>query len=502
MFAGSSMSRAAIKVASWLPAAFATILLVLTFLRAITTVDTTWDGLAYHLQFSAQRVGLLPDWQIQRPAPERNLISAYYLGLPALPDLIRGWMWKLTGLPEAVNLLGLLSLLTLAAYLKWAFRQIEVAWVLIALFAVPAVQTAAAGNYVDVPAHAFFTIFLLSIVDLWTNPEKFLRPPRWVVLFLSAFAAANMKPQTSVLVFVAAPFLFPPVWKLLRARQAKPSVFVGAAALATGAAVIVAANLIKDFFYFGNPLYPTEIKVAGIVFPGPMTRDAWLIPGRVYENVPHAIVWLLSVLEYRALDGRPVPYTNGMGNVPWTMPSAALGGFFSALVVASICFLVLGASQRRDRLGWVFLATAVISTVLTAFLPNYFNLRYSLYWIMLLVIGCLLLLSLPTLRSYLLGYKIILISSLVFVTSVTSGVHFIPEFRTAQAFVDQTGVGNLLERVVQAGDTICLEQGAGEWDSRFTILLSPIFHQKIAQERPYSIREGDCRGFKTLSRPK
>jgi hypothetical protein len=191
-----------------------------------------------------------------------------------------------------------------------------------------------------------------------------------------------------------------------------------------------------------------------------------------------------------------------MGSSSVASPSFSMGGFFSALVVASVCFLLLGAKLRRDRLSMVVVIIFLLSGTIVSFFPDFFNLRYVSFWMMFLVIGCLLLLRGPALQPYLQSYKIVLISSLVFVTSVTGGIYFIPKWDLTQDFVDRTGVRTLLEPVVQAGDVICLEQGKDEWDSRFTIIFSPIFHQKLAKERPYAIREGGCAGFKTIPRGK
>ena len=70
-----------------------------------------------------------------------------------------------------------------------------------------------------------------------------------------------------------------------------------------------------------------------------------------------------------------------------------------------------------------------------------------------------------------------------------------------QEYVDRSGADQMLAAIVKPGDVICLPQGAGEWDSRFTLLFAPIFHRKLASERPYGIREGDCDGYKTLHHP-
>jgi hypothetical protein len=177
-----------------------------------------------------------------------------------------------------------------------------------------------------------------------------------------------------------------------------------------------------------------------------------------------------------------------------------MGGFFSALVVANICFLVLAVRQRRDRLSLVVLIAFVVSSILVSLIPNSHSLRYETFWMMFSVIGCLLLLKHASLAPYLQCYKIVLIASLVFVTSVTGGIYFTPKYEPMQQYVDRLGLQKLLDPFVESGDVVCLEQGPGEWDNRFTIMFSPIFHQKLAKERPYAVREGPCPGFRMLPR--
>jgi hypothetical protein len=487
---------------SWAPTVLATVLVVLVCLKALMAVDTVWDSLSYHLPFSALRAGLLTDLQFQRPEPARSVLQGYYLGFPILADLLRGWMWKLSGWPEAVNLLGIISLLALAGYLRWAFRRIEIAWVLIGILAVPAVQTAAAGNYADLPANAAFTIFLFSIVNLWSNPEKFQSPARWVVMFLAAFAAANMKPQTTVHVCLALPFVLPPAWRLLRERGAGWPTIVGTALLGFCASTLIAINLVKNLILYRNPFFPVDTTIAGIHFEGPLGHDAWQVPGRAFGDLPHPIQWLISILEFHSLDGRDIPYSNGMGNVAMTSPAAYMGGFFSALVVASVCFLIVNVSRRRDRLSNVILAVFIISSIIVSLIPNSFSLRYDTFWMMFLITSCLLLATRPSLEPYLQSYKIVLFASLGFVTSVTGGIYFTPVWDPMQAYVNRSGVEKLLDPVVNSGDIICLEQGPGEWDNRFTIMFAPIFHKKLAQERPYGVREGPCPGYKIIPRGK
>jgi len=484
----------------WSPTLLAAALIVLTCVKAITTVDMTWDTLSYHMPFAALRSGLMAPWQFQRGPVEIDTLTAFYQGFPVFADVVQGWMWRLSGRAEAINLLGIISLAALVGYLRWAFR-ISAAWTFLALFAIPQVQTAAAGGYTDVAAGAAFTILMFSICDLWASPEKFRRPGRWIVLFLAAFAAANMKLQTSLFVCLALPLAVPPTWRLLREHQVSRRQIAGAILLEVGGAFLITINLVKNFIFYHNPVFPFDVHIAGIHFPGAVKED-WLYKGPLH-HLPQFVQWLLSVLEFHALDSREIPYSNGMGNVPSTSLGLAMGGFFSALVVAGICFLVMSVCLRRDRLSLCFAAMLLYFTIIVALFPNSLALRYSLFWMMFLVTSCLILLRSPGLEPYLQSYKIVLFAALVFVISVTGGFYFLPPWGpTMQQFVDSTGADRILARIAAPGDVICLGmawQGAGKFDNRFTIMFAPVFHKKLASERPYAIKEGFCGDYKTIS---
>ena len=74
-------------------------------------------------------------------------------------------------------------------------------------------------------------------------------------------------------------------------------------------------------------------------------------------------------------------------------PAAYMGGFFSALVVASICFLVVCVRRLSDRLSTTVLAAFLLSSVFISMFPNSYGLRYDSFWMMFLLTSCLLLAS-------------------------------------------------------------------------------------------------------------
>ena len=485
------------RIVSLAPAALAFILLVLIALKAALAADLGYDSLAHHLPFAARRAHILIGWQFQRLPGVIYPLTGYYDGLPVLADLIKGYAWRLTGWPEIVNLFGLVSLLAFFAYARFVLG-LGLAWVVIGMLAVPAIQTAAAGNYADLPAGAAFAIMLLSVCDLYVRPARFTRAGPWLILFLAAFAAAHIKPQMSVLACLAMPFVLPPIWRLLGERRRDWRAVARFGALFAGAALAIAGNLIKNLVRFGNPFYPLDTKIASLHFAGPVAKEAWLLQARPYQGMPEIFQWVLSVLEFGGFSGRAFPYSTG--EVPADSRALSMGGFFAFLVLASLAFFTLAVVARRDRLSFVLAACLAIVTLIVANFPNAHNLRYEMYWMMFLITSCLLLLQGPELRDYLTSYRIVLFASLAFVSAVTGAVYFTPAYNPMQSYVDASGADALLRGLVtQPGDVICLEQGAGHFDASATIIFSPAFHKELNSQFPYAIREGDCTGRKTIS---
>lgn len=484
------------RVVSYAPPTLALILLTLVALKAALAIDLGPENLSMHLPFAARRAHLLVGWQFQRPAAWINPLTGYYDGFPILADVIKGYAWRLTGWAESVNLFALASLLAFLAYVRFAW-SVRPTWLVIGLLAVPAIQTAAASNYPDIPACAAFAIVLLSICDLYIRPDRFTRPTRWVIMFLAAFAAAHIGLKTSGLVCVAMLFLALPVWRLLRA---KPWLTViKYAALLFAAEVVIAGNLIKNLIRFHNPAYPFDARVFGIHLHGPVLQQFW-DQNQAFRDMPNVFRWLVSVLEFGGFGGREGAFNNGMVGVPADSAALGMGGFFSFLVFASLTFFVLALIKRRDRVSVVLAACLGLSVLFFANLPNAYDLRHETFWMMILITSCLLLLDRPDLKEYLDVYRIVLFSALVYVTAVTGAKSFIPGYQPAQQYVDATGADPLLRNAVARADEVaCLEQGAGHFNSTATILFAPIFHEQLNRATPYGIREGDCAGLKTIS---
>ena len=451
-------------------------------------LDTSWDTLSYHLPFIARRMGFLTLEQYQMP---QNLEDAF-AGFPALVDYARGLLWWMFGKPEATNLLNLICLATLGLYVSRTYK-VEFAWVLLALLAVPAVQTAVSTSYVDVSSNAIFLIFVLSLCDLWINTEKFSRPRPWIILVASASVAANFKLQIGLLVCFALPLVLPPIWKLLRKHKPQPATLALISLVATISLCLIGFNFLKNLIFYGNPIFPVRIQIGPWQLPGPYSSGDWgTLP--YYPSAPQPVRWLLSILEFQSLGGRPLPYTNGMGDVPLQNPGARMGGYFAALVVISVGLLSLSMIHRRDRLSAVFLCAFIAISGMVSVIPGSHELRYLMSWMMFLVVASLIALKAPGLEDFRTAYKIAIVGSLVFVTSVTGGTYFMNYGAKAGALARSVAAPHL-NKIVEKGDTICMD----DWDP-LTFLFAPIFHQELNSQRPYNVKQYGCQGYKRLPR--
>lgn len=456
----------------------------------MSSIDVSWDAQAYHLPFVALRSGFIGHDQFLLD----QRLQAYYDGFPPLFDYVRGAFWYLSGRVEAINLLNLAALLALIVYLAARFA-LPWPWTTIGLFAIPAVQTAAASAYTDIAANAFLLIVLMSICEAWIDRSRIFRPSWWAVLFFSAFMAANSKLQITFLTFVLLASAVIPIGLALRDARWSAGRIALSALLALIGLLVIGNKLILNTIDFSNPVYPVAVQLGPLHLPGPVVDGDAFYPAYL-AAVPRPIRWLLSAIEYRALELRPITYMNGMGDVlPVDAPSSRMGGFFGFLSVFSVIILVRAALWTKTRQARVLLVAFCLVTLLVAFMPGSYESRYYVFWMMFVVAAAMIVLAAADFAELRWVYHLVLLVSLFFVGNVTGYYFLKPQpWTTAQvvANTDQALADNVL-----AGDVIC----ASAW-APGQIVLSPLFHPDLARERPYAVASGGCQDRKQLPRPK
>lgn len=490
MLSRLSVSRSATLVsaaqagASLFPGIVAVSILILTIVRALSGIDMTWDAISYHLPFVAIRGGfsVKGDYQI---LDERTY---YFQGFPVVLDYIRAGLWWIVGKPSAINLLAVMSIVSVAAFARLMFG-VAFSWCVIALYAIPAVQTSASSAYTDVPGNCFLLIVVLCVCELWVDRRKAVSASWWASLLVFAFLAANSKLQLSVLTGFALLFAIVPCSILFIRSKPRLTLIFGVSACVLIVAGLIEITLLRNLIQFGDPIYPFGIHLGPLGFNGPMTsNNSYFAPYFAY--LPNPIRWLISIIEYRALELRPITYTPGMGNVPKSSAAARMGGFFGFLVVFTICFFVRIVCISKDRRSSIFLVTFIIMSCIIPFFPSSYRSRYYLVWMMFLVIGSLILVQSAAI-DLAITFKTVIFSAFIFVTSVTGAVYFQPNAPLALALIEMAQ--RAVEKTARPDETLC----ANDWQQS-AFLTAPLFHPDLAKRLRYKVRVGDCGELRNL----
>lgn len=483
-----------------LMALVATLLMGLLFFRAILTVDPYFDSFAYHLPFAARLAGLCPETCYRMG----DYLEAAYDGFPKLFHIFQGLVWRLTGLPQAVDVLNVGALLLFCLFLRRWFR-VPAAWTVCALLAVPLIQIHATSTYIDLPVNLAAAAAILALTALARAPEAFGWPKLLVLVACLAFAA-NSKPQMlGVAGPVALLFVMIAVASLASGHRLGPFVpgrgagWVGLACFVLVFAAGVGATLAENALTHGNPLYPFRIALPGLALDGPI--DALSTPedslAETWRPFPPPLRWLISVLEIGAYSYREVPWTVDQGYCEtalawkdcWRPPDASfhMGGYFVPYVLGLGAFLGWRLRSTPAPNRRIFLATFIGTTLLAACLPRSHELRYYLFWVIVLVALCLIAVFDGPDGEPRAGAKVsgllatLVIIALTSVLLMTQARYVTPIGRDLDMLIATFGVR---ERVaaIPDGALVCVDSG---WQP-FTFLFAPIFHPG----RSYTVLDG------------
>ncbi len=337
-------------------------------------VSQAFDVWYYHVPFAA-RLARIVDAQSYLFGPDNQ---ARFEGYPLLAELLQGLLWRATGRVEATNFVSLLALLALPFYLWRAFR-VPLHLSLLALLAIPLVQIHASSSYVDLPANACVTVLLLEVYRALTANGP---PSTRSLLFAAslAAAAANMKFQLVPIVALASGVMFLAALRtsatLAESRRPRMWIFVLAAP-------IVLATPLKNVALHGNPVWPVELRVAGVTLPH--REEAYASSPRHLEHAARPVRFLRSVLE---VDNRPIASGRRWSIdqfTPTDEPGYRMGGYFGAYVVVQSLGLGILAWWKRSREVWGTIAMMLAVTAVTSMMPQSHELRYYMHWMMLFV---------------------------------------------------------------------------------------------------------------------
>jgi hypothetical protein len=431
-----------------------------------------WDVWYYHLPFAGRIVGLVDPSAFTFGA----LNQGRFEGFPLFGELVQGVLWRISGRPECASLAALVALPALAWLLRRLFG-VPLHLTLLALLAIPLVQIHATGCYVDLPANTWVTMLALLAYRQVVAREA---PSVRALLLGSALAvaAANTKFQLVPVVLVAAAVLV--ATALRRDERRRTRLLVIALALP-----FVFATPIKNVIRHGNPVWPVEIHVLGQSLPH--VEEAYASNPDWLEDVPRPVRWGASVLE---LGLHPIASHDRWSIDQWTPPREPgyrMGGFFGAYAVVNVLALLLACFVRRTREAKVAALFAAGATVVASSMPQSHELRYYLFWMILLVSLNLVVWS----RERPLTTSLVALAALAVVTWSTGGTYL---YASGDSFAKLTAdkVDRAAFDRIEPGERVCIVR------QPWTFLYAPRFHP----EKRYSVQEAatadECAGARLL----
>jgi hypothetical protein len=227
--------------------------------------------------------------------------------------------------------------------------------------------------------------------------------------------------------------------------------------------LIIFATPIKNLVLYQNPFYPVKVEVAGIVL-----NHNEAVPDFMHENLKKlspALRWAKSVLEINAFDSRrPWQWTLAMDFISWNEERFGMGGYFGGYVVFNILLFIFLCWRHNNTDSKVAIILMVIMTLFTSIMPQSYELRYYMYWMIVFVsLNCYFVCSLvegsSSNISWIKPENLALIAAGFMIIFITKTRYFftIPEFSSFHDQVQRTDIidQNLL-KTFKHEEQICL----------------------------------------------
>jgi len=350
---------------------------LLLFIAAIgvMNIDPSWDSQEYHLPFAARLAGIFTRDEYRMG----NWLETRFDGIAKLAELLQGVLWRLSGLPGAANLVGLLSLMTLIVVSGRLFN-IPLWQLTIFYLSIPLVLRHSYSSYVDLAANAFLSMAIVTYFSAIMKRDYSMK--KLIFILIPLAISANMKLFQLVIGAVLAIFIFlffGISWIKKKVHIKKVFIYMLIFLLFIGAAYW---QLGHNFLQYKNPIYPVGFTFNGHTYPGnssASTYDHIINAFSVTKSNPY--YFLRSLSEYDLWRARPDKlYTIDM-NLGHYDPilSARMGGFFIVNLIYWNLGLVIFSLFSQNRTIFLSFLILGILIVITSFLPSTSELRYVMY---------------------------------------------------------------------------------------------------------------------------
>lgn len=489
----------------------AVIALLFLFIKAAFSVDTSWDSWAYHNPFMARIWGIVTSEQYLMP----KFLEERFKGFPLAIEFLQGFLWKISGHVESINLLAIFSIFAYTIFL-WKNLKIPFYSSTIALLAVPLIQIHATSSYIDLFSNICLSAFLVLVYILSLKKGE-INNRNLVLLLILGVVAGNSKFQLIPTLVLGYVVLF------LRVLLAKEKSWFGKFSKSGLISILFIGVLlsfgtvIKNFILYSNPFYPVELSLGIFHFNGPEGQYSQ-VP-EYLKNSPRIVQWLLSVTEIdfliRKLWHKAPLYTLAMevgderrGNLEI---GGRTGGYFGPYVAFQIClfayYLIVHFRSKNKHTSSDFLKSNEETSIFVSFglltlfsslLPQSLELRYYLYWIILLItINLCITANKP---SFLSLRKINFISTmfLLAVILITRFSSFYPNLVSFEEFKKNSVDSKTISQIRERNQSVCLEGYLP-----FTFLyVAPFNNGNYALQDGWNYAQGYCsKGYSVIVKP-
>jgi hypothetical protein len=444
------------------------------FLVAFFDGDGGGDAFMYHIPFAARIWGIIP--------PEQYTFEFFtehrYLGFPLAAHWFQGLFWTIFRKPEATNLTAYFSLIVLIIYLK-NYLKLPFYLATLPLLAVPMVHMHATRSYVDLFGNVLVSILILTLYLLYIN-KKQLDRVSLTIIFISATGAVNSKhllaPVVAFILIFVAYQLFKVYCIEMENQKQKRINLAKIILIGSLACIVIFATQVKNTIVYQNPFYPVKISLMGNVLNHTEPPSNYMNP-ELRKLLP-PVRWLKSALEIDAFDNRrPTTWTLAMDFVALDDVKYGVGGYFGGYFVFNVVLFIYLCWKHKTQETKVTIALVIIMTLMTWALPQSYELRFYMYWMIVFV----------SLNSYLLCqynnlhktsiikpqyFGLVALVFMIIFIDKTAKSFTVPQFHSLAYKIENAGwIDPKTMKQFQEGDKICLVN-----KSPFAFLYNSYFH--------------------------
>ena len=354
---------------------FAIALILFIAAIGVMNTDPSWDSQEYHLPFAARLAGIFTKDEYKM----RPMVEGYYDGIAKLAELFQGILWRVTGLPGAANLVGLISLVILIVVSSHLFT-IPLWQLTLFYLSIPLVLRHSYSSYVDLAVNAFLTLAIVTFFSAIMQKDYSIK--KLIFILIPLAISANMKLYQLVIGAVLAVIIFlffAFSWIKDKVRLKKILLYLLIFLIFIAAAYW---QLGYNYFRFSNPIYPIGFTFQGHEFPGNSKASTYshiVNAFSVPKGNPYYFARSLTEMDlWRVRPGTMYTIDMNLGHYNAIL-SARMGGFFVVNLIFWGVGVLIFSLFSHNRAILKCLVILGILIVVASFLPSSSELRYVMF---------------------------------------------------------------------------------------------------------------------------